>query len=93
MDLLVLQCWTFAMSQNASEGVRGPVFYAVVLIVVAVAGAVVFKVMKTSPGDPPQVDKPEGDVPFELGIDDLAVGEGEEATKGRVVDQFSGCCP
>jgi peptidylprolyl isomerase len=33
----------------------------------------------------PQVDKPEGDIPFELGIEDLAVGEGAEATKGTKV--------
>jgi peptidylprolyl isomerase len=30
----------------------------------------------------PQVDKPEGDIPFELGIDDITVGDGPEATKG-----------
>jgi peptidylprolyl isomerase len=30
----------------------------------------------------PQVEKPEGDVPFELGIDDLVVGDGPEATAG-----------
>ncbi len=33
----------------------------------------------------PQIDKPEGDIPFELGIEDLAVGEGDEATKGKKV--------
>ena len=33
----------------------------------------------------PQIEKPEGDVPFELGIEDIVVGEGEEATKGRRV--------
>jgi peptidylprolyl isomerase len=33
----------------------------------------------------PTVDKPEGDIPFELGIDDLVEGEGEEATKGSKV--------
>ena len=33
----------------------------------------------------PQIDKPEGDVPFELGVDDLVVGEGDEATKGKKV--------
>jgi peptidylprolyl isomerase len=33
----------------------------------------------------PQIEKPEGDIPFELGIDDLVVGEGEEATKGSKV--------
>jgi peptidylprolyl isomerase len=30
----------------------------------------------------PQIEKPEGDVPFELGIDDLVVGDGPEATPG-----------
>jgi peptidylprolyl isomerase len=33
----------------------------------------------------PTIDKPEGDIPFELGIEDLVVGEGEEATKGSKV--------
>ena len=33
------------------------------------------------PLERPQIEKPEGDVPFELGIEDLVVGEGEEATK------------
>ena len=33
----------------------------------------------------PQLEKPEGDVPFELGIDDLVVGEGEEAKSGHKV--------
>jgi peptidylprolyl isomerase len=33
----------------------------------------------------PTIDKPEGDIPFELGIDDLVEGEGEEATTGAKV--------
>ena len=33
----------------------------------------------------PTIDKPEGDIPFELGIDELVEGEGEEATKGSKV--------
>jgi peptidylprolyl isomerase len=33
----------------------------------------------------PQIPKPEGDVPFDLGIDDLVTGEGAEATKGSKV--------
>jgi peptidylprolyl isomerase len=33
----------------------------------------------------PQIDKPEGDVPFELGVEDLAVGDGDEATAGKKV--------
>ena len=33
----------------------------------------------------PQIDKPEGDIPFELGVDDIVVGEGEEATSGSKV--------
>ena len=33
----------------------------------------------------PTIDKPEGDIPFELGIDDLVEGEGEEATRGSKV--------
>jgi peptidylprolyl isomerase len=33
----------------------------------------------------PQVEQPAGDIPFELGVDDIAVGEGQEATSGRTV--------
>ena len=33
----------------------------------------------------PTIDKPEGDIPFELGVEDLVEGEGEEATKGSKV--------
>jgi peptidylprolyl isomerase len=37
------------------------------------------------PLERPQIDKPEGDIPFELGIEDLVVGEGDEATKDTKV--------
>ena len=33
----------------------------------------------------PQIDKPEGDIPFELGIEDVVVGDGAEATSGSKV--------
>jgi peptidylprolyl isomerase len=33
----------------------------------------------------PQIEQPEGDVPFELGIEDLVVGTGGEATAGKKV--------
>ena len=33
----------------------------------------------------PQIEKPVGDVPFDLGIEDLAVGDGDEATSGSKV--------
>ncbi|HZS25564.1 MAG TPA: FKBP-type peptidyl-prolyl cis-trans isomerase [Gaiellaceae bacterium] len=33
----------------------------------------------------PTIDKPTGDIPFELGIEDLVVGEGEEAVAGKRV--------
>ncbi|HWB23232.1 MAG TPA: FKBP-type peptidyl-prolyl cis-trans isomerase [Gaiellaceae bacterium] len=33
----------------------------------------------------PQIDRPEGDVPFELGIEDIVVGDGAEATNGSKV--------
>jgi peptidylprolyl isomerase len=33
----------------------------------------------------PQIEQPAGDVPFELGIEDLVVGDGEEATAGQKV--------
>jgi peptidylprolyl isomerase len=33
----------------------------------------------------PQIDKPGGDIPFELGVEDIVVGDGDEATKGSKV--------
>ena len=33
----------------------------------------------------PQIEKPEGDIPFELGIEDIVVGDGEEAVAGKRV--------
>lgn len=33
----------------------------------------------------PAIDKPEGDIPFELGVDDLVVGDGDAATAGKRV--------
>jgi peptidylprolyl isomerase len=33
----------------------------------------------------PEVDPPIGDIPYELGLDDLVVGDGDEATAGRKV--------
>jgi peptidylprolyl isomerase len=33
----------------------------------------------------PVIDKPEGDIPFELVTEDLVLGEGDEATSGRKV--------
>ena len=33
----------------------------------------------------PQIEKPEGDIPFDLGIDDLVVGDGDEASEGSLV--------
>jgi peptidylprolyl isomerase len=33
----------------------------------------------------PQIDKPEGDVPFDLGIEDIVVGDGAEAATGHKV--------
>ena len=33
----------------------------------------------------PEVDPPEGDIPFELGVDDLTVGGGAEAVAGSKV--------
>ena len=33
----------------------------------------------------PQIDKPEGDIPFELVIDDIVVGTGAEAVPGATV--------
>ncbi|MDX6469924.1 MAG: hypothetical protein QOF75_1727, partial [Gaiellaceae bacterium] len=33
----------------------------------------------------PQIEKPEGDLPFELGTEDIVVGDGDEAAKGTKV--------
>jgi peptidylprolyl isomerase len=33
----------------------------------------------------PDIEKPSGDIPFELGIDDLVVGDGDEAVAGKKV--------
>jgi peptidylprolyl isomerase len=33
----------------------------------------------------PEIDPPEGDVPFELGIEDIVAGDGVEATSGSKV--------
>jgi len=37
------------------------------------------------PLERPTIEKPQGEIPFDLGIDDLVVGGGEEATSGRKV--------
>jgi peptidylprolyl isomerase len=33
----------------------------------------------------PQIERPEGDIPFELAFDDVVVGDGPEATSGATV--------
>ena len=33
----------------------------------------------------PEVEPPAGDIPFELGVDDLVVGDGDEAVPGKTV--------
>jgi peptidylprolyl isomerase len=33
----------------------------------------------------PQLDKPEGDIPFELGVEDITIGDGAEAVAGTKV--------
>jgi peptidylprolyl isomerase len=33
----------------------------------------------------PEIDKPDGDIPFELAIDDVVEGTGEEAVAGKTV--------
>jgi peptidylprolyl isomerase len=37
------------------------------------------------PLERPLIDKPEGDIPFDLVIDDIVVGDGQEATTGSKV--------
>ncbi len=40
----------------------------------------------------PQIDKSEGDIPFELGIEEIVVGDGDEATSGKKVTvHYVGC--
>jgi peptidylprolyl isomerase len=34
----------------------------------------------------PQIEKPEGDIPFELGVEDVVVGAGDEAVRGSKVE-------
>jgi peptidylprolyl isomerase len=34
----------------------------------------------------PQIDKPEGDIPFDLAVEDLVVGDGDEAQAGARVE-------
>ena len=36
----------------------------------------------------PVVSKPEGDIPFDLGIEDIVVGDGAEAVAGLAVAQL-----
>src|SRR6478735_4982406 len=33
----------------------------------------------------PTIDKPDGDIPFELGVEDLVAGDGDEAVAGKKV--------
>jgi len=33
----------------------------------------------------PTIAKPEGDIPFELGVEDIVAGDGDEATRGKKV--------
>jgi len=37
------------------------------------------------PLERPSVEKPEGDIPFDLGVEDIVVGDGDEATPGSKV--------
>ena len=37
------------------------------------------------PLERPAIDPPEGDIPFDLGLDDLVVGDGDEAVAGAKV--------
>jgi peptidylprolyl isomerase len=37
------------------------------------------------PPERPLIDKPEGDIPFDLVIEDIAVGDGQEATRGSKI--------
>jgi peptidylprolyl isomerase len=37
------------------------------------------------PLERPTIEKPEGDIPFDLGVEDIVVGDGDEAAPGRKV--------
>jgi peptidylprolyl isomerase len=37
------------------------------------------------PLERPQIEKPEGEIPFELGIEDITAGDGDEAVEGSKV--------
>ena len=37
------------------------------------------------PLERPAVEKPQGDIPFDLGVEDIVVGDGDEATRGGKV--------
>ncbi len=37
------------------------------------------------PLERPEIDRPQGDIPFDLGVEDIIVGNGEEATRGKKV--------
>jgi peptidylprolyl isomerase len=37
------------------------------------------------PLERPTIEKPDGDIPFDLGIEDIVVGDGDEATPGKKV--------
>ena len=37
------------------------------------------------PLERPKINEPQGDIPFDLGVEDIIVGDGEEATKGKKV--------
>ena len=37
------------------------------------------------PPERPHIEKPEGDIPFELLLEDIVVGDGDEATAGKKV--------
>jgi peptidylprolyl isomerase len=37
------------------------------------------------PPERPTIEKPEGDIPFDLGVEDLVVGDGDEAVPGSKV--------
>src|SRR5207237_4515599 len=37
------------------------------------------------PLERPQIEKPDGDIPFDLGVEDIVVGDGDEAVKGKKV--------
>jgi peptidylprolyl isomerase len=77
-----LECGLVADSLDEDDGTR---LGKLLLVHVAIFTADACKFRAAMALERPQIDKPDGDIPFELGIEDITVGDGAEATKGSKV--------